>query len=105
MSLETEIGVILLAINIPFGWFGLVWFGYCGKKTGRKIYYFLSGLTYAVSWLMLAGGIYLCGKDYADYIINDYVIKFVYPFLAAAMICLFAVALVRRKKKNAVYKK
>jgi hypothetical protein len=43
----------------------MLWLGYYGKKTGKKIYYFLSAAVYVLSWVMMAAGFYLCGKEYA----------------------------------------
>lgn len=93
MTLEVVIGIILIAINVPFGWFGMLWLGYYGKKTGKKIFYFLSGLVYVLSWIMLSLGVFLCGKPYAKYIIDNYVVKYICPIVFilffAAVIFLF----------------
>lgn len=100
MTFEMTAGIVLLVINIPLGWFGMVWLGYYGKKTGKKIYYFLSAAVYALSWIMMAGGFYLCGKDYANYILCN-VKRYVYP-LVILLIIAFAVmiAVQKIKKKN-----
>ncbi|MFA7073616.1 MAG: hypothetical protein WC234_00340 [Endomicrobiaceae bacterium] len=98
MTFEMIAGIVLLVINIPLGWFGMVWLGYYGKKTGKKIYYFLSAAVYVLSWIMMAGGFYLCGKDYASYIICN-VKHYVYP-LVILLIAVFIIVIAVQKNKE-----
>ena len=42
MSIEVIIGIILILINVPFGWGGALICGYYGQKTGKKFFYVLS---------------------------------------------------------------
>lgn len=98
MTIEVITGIILIAINVPFGWFGMLWLGYYGKKTGKKIFYVLSVVVYALSWVMLALGVFLCGKSYAKYVIDNYVVKYICPIV---FVCFFAAVIllfVYRKK-------
>ena len=95
---EVIIGIILIAINVPVGWLGAALFGYYGQKTGRKIFYFLSVITYALSWGILALGVYLCGKDYAEYIINNYVVKYIVPLIAVILLAAIVLMIIYRKK-------
>ncbi len=95
---EVIIGIILIAINVPVGWLGAALFGYYGQKTGKKIFYYLSALVYAASWGILALGVYLCGKDYAGYIIDNYVVKYIVPMVAMVLLVVIVLMIVYRKK-------
>ena len=95
------LGITLLVLNVPFGWFGAAICAYYGKKYNKKFYYFLSVFVYALSWLMLAAGIYLCGKDYAKTIFENYISKYIYPVTIACLVIL-GIIFVIRKIKNRV---
>jgi hypothetical protein len=95
MTIEMIVGIILLAVNIPLGWFGLLWLSYYAKKTGKKIYYVLSIVVYVISWLMLVAGFYLCGKDYGSFIIK----KYIYPVVIIFVIVFVLIFLMKRNKK------
>ena len=75
MTTEIIIGIILILTNVPVGWGGALLCGYYGKKTGKKFFYVLSGSIYILSWGMLSLGVFLCGKQYAKYILENYVTK------------------------------
>ena len=98
MSIEVIIGIILILINVPFGWGGALVCGYYGQKTGKKFFYVLSVLVYALSWVMLSVGVFLCGKPYAKYIIDNYVAKFIAPAMFVIVIAAIAVIFVYREK-------
>ena len=98
MSIEVIIGIILILINVPFGWGGALICGYYGQKTGKKFFYVLSVLVYALSWAMLSVGVFLCGKPYAKYIIDNYVAKFIAPAVFFIVIAAIAVIFVSREK-------
>ena len=98
MSIEVIIGIILILINVPFGWGGALICGYYGQKTGKKFFYVLSVLVYALSWVMLSVGVFLCGKPYAKYIIDNYVAKFIAPAVFVIVIAAIALIFVYREK-------
>lgn len=98
LTTEVIIGIILIAINVPVGWLGAVVFGYYGNKTKKKIFYFLSVLVYILSWGILALGIYLCGKEYAQYIIDNYVVKYIVPTVIIILIAAVILSIVYGKK-------
>ncbi len=98
MSIEVIIGIILILINVPFGWGGALICGYYGQRTGKKFFYVLSVLVYALSWVMLSVGVFLCGKPYAKYIIDNYVAKFIAPAVFVIVIAAIAVIFVYREK-------
>ena len=104
MTLEVIIGIILILINVPFGWGGALICGYYGQKTGKKIFYVLSVLVYALSWLMLFIGVLLCGKQYAEYIIENYVTKYIIPIVGFSLVVAIVVIFVYRKKIFKKYK-
>ncbi len=98
MSIEVIIGIILILINVPFGWGGALICGYYGQKTGKKFFYVLSVLVYALSWVMLSVGVFLCGKPYAKYIIDNYVAKFIAPVVFFMVIAAIVVIFIYREK-------
>lgn len=98
MSIEVIIGIILILINVPFGWGGALICGYYGQKTGKKIFYVFSVLIYALSWVMLSVGVFLCGKPYAKYIIDNYVTKFIAPIVFFIVIVVIVIIFVYREK-------
>ncbi len=104
MTLEVIIGIILILINVPFGWGGALICGYYGQKTGKKFFYILSALVYALSWLMLFLGVLLCGKQYAEYIIENYVTKYIVPIVIVSLVVAVVVIFVYRKKIFKKYK-
>lgn len=98
MTLEVIIGIILIVINVPFGWGGALVCGYYGQKTGKKFFYVMSAVVYALSWVMLALGVVLCGKPYAKYIIDNYVIKYIYPLVFVSIFVAVILIFIYRKK-------
>jgi len=98
MTAELIIGIILILINVPFGLGGAFICGYYGKKTGKKFFYFLSVVVYAFSWGMLAAGVWLCGRPYAEYIIENYVKKYIVPTVIVSLIFAIIFLFVYRKK-------
>lgn len=95
---EVVIGIILIAINVPVGWLGAALFGYYGQKTGKRIFYYLAALVYALSWAILVLGVYLCGREYGQYIIDNYVVKYIVPTVAIVLLVLIVLVIVYRKK-------
>jgi hypothetical protein len=94
---EMIIGIILLIINIPLGWIGLVWFAGRAKKSGKKVFYFIGLGIYGLSWGLMALGIFLCGKDFA----YDFIARYRIPTIVGTLILLiilFAFWRVKRKK-------
>ena len=104
MTLEVIIGIILIAINVPFGWGGALICGYYGQKTGKKFSYVLSIIVYALSWVMLSVGVLLCGKPYAEYIIENYVVKYIIPIVVICIVVSVMLLLVYRKRIFKKYK-
>jgi len=62
-SLRFVSGMVLLLTNQVVGWAGLIGGSYLGKKTGKKLFFALGTVTYALSWGMLALGAYLAGPE------------------------------------------
>ena len=104
MTIEVIIGIILIAINVPFGWGGALICGYYGQKTGKNFFYVLSAIVYAISWVMLSVGVLLCGKQYADYIIENYVVKYIVPIVVVCVVVSIVFMFVYRKKIFKRYK-
>ncbi len=104
MTLEVIIGIVLILINVPFGWGGALVCGYYGQKTGKKFFYVLSVLVYALSWVVLSVGILLCGKPYAKYIIENYVAKYIVPIVIICIVVSVILIFVYRKKIFKKYK-
>lgn len=100
MSQKMIVGIILLILNVPFGWFGAGICAYYGKKYNKKFYYFLSVFIYALSWAMLFTGIYLCGKDYAKTIFDKYVSVYIYPITIICVLIVVAVYAVKKLKEK-----
>lgn len=103
MTTEIIIGIILILTNVPVGWGGALLCGYYGKKTGKKFFYVLSGSIYILSWGMLSLGVFLCGKQYAKYILENYVTKYIIPSVVVCIgVALFLFLFCRKKlfKKN-----
>ncbi len=95
---EVITGIILIVLNVPFGWGGAFLCGYLGQKTKKKYFYVLSVFIYILSWGMLAAGIYLCGKQYARYVIDNYVVKYIVPTVVIVLAAAFVCMIVYRKK-------
>ena len=93
---EMLIGIFLLLINIPFGWIGLVWLAGLAKKTGRKIFYFVGLAIYGLSWVLMALGIFLCGKEFA----YDLIAKYRIPVIIGTLLLLIVLFLFLRRKKT-----
>lgn len=104
MTLEVIIGITLILINVPFGWGGALICGYYGQKTGKKFFYVLSILVYALSWVMLSVGVLLCGKSYAKYIIENYVARYIVPIVVICIVVSVILIFVYRKKIFKKYK-
>lgn len=104
MTIETIIGIILIVTNVPVGWGGVLLCGYYGQKTGKRFFYVLSGVIYALSWGMLSLGVYLCGKPYAKYIMETYVTKYICPIVFVSIVIIFVILVVYRKKIFKKYK-
>ena len=62
-SLRFISGMVLLLTNNVVGWLGLIGGSYFGKKTGKKIFLAAGTGLYALSWGMLALGVYLAGPQ------------------------------------------
>ena len=54
-------GIVLLIVNAPIGWSGVILFTYLAKKSGKKKYYAFATAIYAFSWGLLAAGAALAG--------------------------------------------
>ena len=65
MNAEVIIGIILIIINFPLGWIGLIWFIHLAKVKCKRSYYFLGIGMYILSWAALLVGTYLTGEYYA----------------------------------------
>lgn len=104
MTPEQIIGIILILINVPFGWGGALICGYYGQKTGKKFFYVLSVIIYILSWGMLGAGILLCGKPYAEYIIENYVAKYIVPVVFVTLVIVILFLFIYRKKIFKKYK-
>ena len=104
MTTEIIIGIILILTNVPVGWGGALLCGYYGKKTGKKFFYVLSGSIYILSWGMLSLGVFLCGKQYAKYIIENYVTKYIIPAVVVCLCIVLLLAFIYRKKLFTKYK-
>ena len=63
-----KIGLVLLVINIPFGYGGLAAAAAVATATHQPRWLILGGACYAVSWLMLGAGFYLCGPEGMRYV-------------------------------------
>ncbi len=101
MSVETIIGIILIVTNVPVGWGGALLFGYYGKKTGKKFFYVLSGIIYLLSWGMLSLGVFLCGKKYAQHIIEKYVeVPAVIIFIGIILVFVYRKKIFKKYKKD-----
>ena len=96
MSIKIIIGILLLLINVPVGWLGLTYFICYAKQTGKKIYYWIAFLIYAFSWVLLGLGVYLCGKQYTRIVLDDPIIKYVFPVI---LICII-IYIIRNFRKN-----
>ena len=55
------VGLVLVALNVPFGWGGALVCIFMGARLGQPAWYHLAALCYLLSWLMLAAGIALAG--------------------------------------------
>jgi len=97
MNLRIIVGTILLVTNQPIGWGGMLLFGNLARRTGKKIYYIMGVVVYGLSWGMLAAGVYLVGKEYADRVL-DIVPKWVVGVVAAVLAAGYIYY--ARKKKN-----
>ena len=86
MSIKIIIGILLLLINVPVGWLGLTYFICYAKQTGKKMYYWVAFLIYAFSWVLLGLGVYLCGKQYTRIVLDDPIIKYVFPVILIGII-------------------
>ena len=62
-STKFIVGMTLLVTNYIVGWGGLIVFSYLGKKTKHKALFVAGTAVYALSWGMLALGVYLVGPE------------------------------------------
>jgi hypothetical protein len=93
---EMLVGIVLLLINVPLGWIGLVWFAGRAKKTGKKFFYFIGLGIYGLSWALMALGIFLCGKDFA----YDFIAKYRFQTIIATLLLLIIILLLYKRKKR-----
>ena len=63
LPLHACIGLILVAVNVPFGWGGAAICAYFGIRSHSPAWGIASAVIYALSWGMLLLGIVLAGKD------------------------------------------
>ncbi|MCL2335713.1 MAG: hypothetical protein FWC57_06585 [Endomicrobia bacterium] len=82
-------GIILILINFPVGWIGLVWFAHLAKRSGRKIFYFVGLAIYVVSWILMLAGVLFCGKAYADAVFHKYYVIIIAITLASIVSLIF----------------
>jgi small-conductance mechanosensitive channel len=101
MSMSVILGIVLIFVNVPLGWIGLVWFAGHAKKTGRKLFYFVGIGIYGLSWALLALGIFLCGKDLATELLE----KYQTPTIVFTGLFLVAIAFIMYKKHRKSKKK
>lgn len=98
------IGAILILINFPLGWIGLVWFAHLAKTTGKKVFYYLGGAFYLVSWVVMLTGIFFCGKEYAAEVFRRYHT----PIIAVTILTIISIIIFSRyfaKKDSKINKK
>ena len=62
-----RIGIILLAINQPFGWGVMLFCAALAVKTKKTDLYFWGIAAYALSWGMFGLGLLLTGREGIDY--------------------------------------
>ena len=105
MTTKIIIGIVLILTNVPVGWGGALICGYYGKKTSKKCFYVLSGIVYILSWGMLSLGVFLCGKQYAKHIIENYVTKYIIPIVVICLGIVLLETLIYRKKLFKKYTK
>ncbi len=70
-NLRTQIGLILLLVNVPFGYSALAICSWLFLRTGLLMWTYIGGACYALSWLMLLTGTYLTGKQVKDGLWRD----------------------------------
>ena len=56
-----KIGVVLLVINVPLGWFFLALGGHLSSKYHNPVYIYLFSGLYGLTWAMLGVGLLLSG--------------------------------------------
>ena len=57
------LGIVLLFINQPIGWGGMLLFNYLAVKYHKPIFSILGFVIYGITWGMLFLGGYLAGKE------------------------------------------
>jgi len=82
-------GIILILINFPVGWIGLVWFAHLAKITGRRAFYFIGMGFYAVSWILMLTGVFLCGKEYAEAVFHRYYLPIIITTVVSIATAIF----------------
>jgi len=99
-STKFIIGMTLIVTNYIVGWGGLAVFSYLGKKSKNKMLYIAGTAVYALSWGMLALGVYLVGPE--GVAMSKTIIK-TYRWPAIAVIAVIAtgtvIYLIKKKKK------
>jgi hypothetical protein len=68
VSIRFRLGIILLAMNQPFGWGALVVCAVLAVKTQRPMFYLIGLGVYALSWGMLGLGVVLAGPEGIPYL-------------------------------------
>ena len=68
VSIRFLVGVILLAVNQPFGWGALVVCTVLAVKTQKTTFYLLGVGAYALSWGLLGLGLILAGPEGIPYL-------------------------------------
>jgi hypothetical protein len=100
-STKFIIGMTLIVTNYIVGWGGLAVFAYLGKKSKSKILYIAGTAVYALSWGMLALGVYLVGPE--GVAMSKVILK-TYRWPAVAVIAVIAavtvVYFINKKKKG-----
>lgn len=60
-----RIGALMLVLNIPFGWGGALTCAIIAARSAKPDFWcVVSGVIYAISWLMLALGVLLTDKEF-----------------------------------------
>ncbi|MCL2485530.1 MAG: hypothetical protein FWF00_02420 [Endomicrobia bacterium] len=101
---QVIIGIILIIVNFPLGWIGLVWFIHLAKAKCKKRYYIIGAGIYLLSWVALFLGMWLCGEHYARELFAKYRIL----IIEGTVIAIIAIAFTARrliKKASKINKK
>ncbi|MDR2709602.1 MAG: hypothetical protein LBC07_06485 [Elusimicrobiota bacterium] len=99
-NFEIFAGAFLIAINMPLGWVGLGYFLKKASRTKRKICYFFGILIYIFSWVVLAFGVFLCGKELALRIIAHYRWYIIFVTILVLAIVFIIKRILKKKIEN-----